>query len=338
MISNNIKSLINEEYDKLRKQREEYEKEYNEKLYMAIPVVEEIDKEISLLAVKWAYKVVTDGITPDEAVAIVERKREELKAKKAKLIADANFAPFSELPYKCSKCCDTGETDGVKCSCYKEYLRKYMIEGAKQVSHFACDIEKDNFANFNFEYYDKTVYQNSGISPFDNMVRVVNYCKKYCASFSESSPNLFFNGASGLGKTFLANCITNELLAEGYTVVYQSAASMFRFLEDYKFDRVDRESNEQYYKSIYDCELLIIDDLGTEFPTAYTNSVFFDLLNTRLLNNKKTLISTNTTVRDIEKRYTERVSSRILGEFRIISLVGSDIRRKKMEANNGGNR
>ena len=111
---------------------------------------------------------------------------------------------------------------------------------------------------------------------------------------------------------------------------------MFRFLEDYKFDKVDREANEDYNKSIYDCELLIIDDLGTEFPTTYTSSVFFDVLNTRLLNNRKTIISTNTSVRDVEKRYTERISSRILGEFRILTLIGSDIRRRKLESKNGG--
>lgn len=334
MVSNSIKAMIEAEYKKLREQRELYEKEYTDNLYSSIPLVEEIDKEISILAVKWAYKVVTDGITPEEALSTVERKREELKAKRAQIMKNAGFAPFKQLPFKCEKCGDTGRVGDEKCTCYKQHLRRFMMESAKQVSHFSCDIENDVFDNFKFEYYDREVHPTLGLSPYDNMKKVFSYCKRYCEGFGEGSPNIFFNGTSGLGKTFLSNCIANALLAEGHTVVYQSSASMFRFLEDYKFDKVDRESCEDYYKSIYDCELLIIDDLGTEFPTAYTNSVFFDLLNTRLLNNRKTIISTNTTMKDIEKRYTERVSSRIVGEFRIVYLIGSDIRRKKVE--NGG--
>lgn len=336
MTPNSIKSLVEAEYIKLRNQREDHEKEYKTNLYTALPEVEEIDKEIAILAVKWAYKVVTDGITPDDAVSTVEKKREELKAKRAKIIASAHFSEYIDLPYKCTKCKDTGSVDGKKCTCYQEYLRKFMIDAAKKVSHFSCDIEKDTFSNFKFEYYDKDVHPSFGVSPFDNIKRVFSYCQKYCENFSPDSPNLFINGTSGLGKTYLANCITNELLAKGHSVVYQSAASMFRFLEDYKFDKVDRDENEEYNKSIYDCELLIIDDLGTEFPTTYTSSVFFDLLNTRLLNNKKTIISTNTSVRDIEKRYTERISSRIMGEFRILTLLGSDIRRRKLEGKDGG--
>lgn len=338
MISNSISERVAQEYENLRRQREDFEQDYKTKLYNALPVVEQIDKEISLLAVRWAYKVVTDGITPEQALENMEKTRDELNAKRAEIIRSAGFMPFEPLPFKCERCSDTGEIDGEKCQCYNEYLRKAMTESAKEISHFACDIEEDTFENFKFEYYDSCIIPAIGISPVENMKRIYSYCTKYCDTFGEKSPNLFLTGASGVGKTYLSNCIANQLLAKGHTVVYQSAASMFRFLEDYKFDRVDRDENNEYYKSIYDCELLIIDDLGTEFPTSYTNSVFFDLVNTRLLNNKKTVISTNTTVKDIEKKYTERVSSRIIGEFRILTLIGSDIRKKKMELNNGGKR
>lgn len=338
MISNSISDRIAHEYQKLLRQRENHEQDYKTKLYNALPVVEQIDKEISLLSVRWAYKVVTDGITPEQALETVEKKRDELNAKRAEFIFKSGIAPFKPLPYKCDICKDTGEIDGRRCQCYNEYLRRAMVDSAKEISHFSCDIEADTFQNFKFEYYDSAIIPSMGISPLENMKRIFSYCKKYCDTFCENSPNLFFTGASGVGKTYLTNCIANQLLSKGHTVVYQSAASMFRFLEDYKFDRSDRDENTEYYKSIYDCELLIIDDLGTEFPTSYTNSVFFDLINTRLLNNKKTIISTNTTVKDVEKKYTERISSRIIGEFRILTLIGSDIRKKKMELNNGGKR
>lgn len=338
MNSNSVKSLIADEYRKLREQREAYEKEYKENLYRTLPVVEQIDKEIAVLAVKWAYKVVTDGIAPEDALATVEQKRDELNRRRAKIIEESGIAPYSPIPYKCNLCSDTGVVGEEKCACYKAHLRKFMMDSASEVSHFSCNIEKDTFENFRFDYYDASdIHPVIKVSARDNIKNAYNFCKKYCQTFCDSSPNLFITGSSGLGKTYLANCITNELLGSGHTVVYQSAASMFRFLEDYKFDRVDREANNDYYHSIYDCELLIIDDLGTEFPTAYTNSVFFDLINTRLLNNKKVVISTNTNVKDIEKRYTERVSSRIIGEFVMISLFGKDIRRKKLELKNGGN-
>lgn len=337
MTANSVKSLINDEYRKLREQRELYDEEYKNSLYKYLPQVEEIDKEIALLAVRWAYKVVTDGITPDEAVASVESKREMLKAQREEIIKKSGFAPYKPLPYKCNICKDTGNIGDDKCICYKQYLRKYMMESSSLVSNFSCNIENDTFENFRFDFYDRDeIHPVIKVSSYDNIKNAYNYCKKYCLNFNETSPNLFITGSSGLGKTYLTNCITNELLGNGYSVVYQSAASMFRFLEDYKFDKIEREANENHYKSIYDCDLLIIDDLGTEFPTTYTNSVFFDLLNTRILNNKKLIISTNTNIKDIEKRYTERVSSRIIGEFVMISLFGKDIRRKKLEMKNGG--
>ena len=329
MPENNITSNVEKYYKDLKRQRDIYNENYVNTVYERLPIIKEIDKEISFLALKCATMVIKEGISADEALRIMNDKRDELNRQKSNIIKNSDIPPFEELPYKCSLCQDTGLIGSEICRCYKELVRKYMIEHSKKISHFSCDIQNDTFDNFKFDYYGNEIIQKLGVSPKENIKRIFAYCKKYCENFGPGSPNLFFNGSSGLGKTYMSNCIANALLAEGISVVYQSAARMFTFLEDYKFGNVDRDEYNEFYNSIFDCDLLIIDDLGTEFSTAYTNSVFFDLLNTRLLNNKKTIISTNTSMRDIEKKYTERVSSRIIGDYTILYFVGEDIRKIK---------
>ena len=321
-----IKELISEEYKNLKKQREDYEKQYNERIYANIPEIEDIDNEISSLAIVCASDVVKGLKSVDEAFEQMENRRDELNALRAKLIENKGIEPFVPLAYKCNLCSDTGVIDGKKCVCYKNKVRKYMIDSSKKISDFSCEIDNDTFENFKIGYYDKTVISKIGISPFDYMKGIFKKCKDYCDNFGSSSDNLFFTGEPGRGKTYMANCIANELLSKGYTVVYHTSYRLFQFLEDYKFGKIDYDEFQYMYRSIYDSDVLIIDDLGTEFITAYTCSVFFDVINSRLLNNKKMIISTNLSMNDMSKNYTERVASRLKGEFSAIHFIGSDIR------------
>lgn len=322
-------SYIDEQYKKISRARKEHENAYTNALYAEVPEIKKIDTDISLLALRCASSVIKEGITVEEALSRLEQQRESMLARRAALVAASRTGEYVPLSYQCAKCRDKGYVDGKLCDCAKKKLRKYMMDSAKRISKFSCEIEKDTFENFRLDYYPKEVIQKYGVSPFDNMRRILSFAKKYCDVFPETSDNLFFNGASGLGKTFLANCIANELLSQGYMVIYQTAYSMFKFLEDYKFGKVDRDDYEENYNAIYDCDLLIIDDLGTEFVTSYTCSVFFDVLNSRLMAGKKTLISTNLTVKDLAKIYSERVSSRVLGDFALQYFIGDDIRIKK---------
>lgn len=322
-------SYIKEQYQKISRARAEHKEAYTQALYAEVPEIKKIDTDISLLALRCASSVIKEGITVEQALSRLEMQRDAMLARRAALVAASRTGQYVPLPYQCAKCRDTGYVDGKLCGCAKAKLRKYMMESARRISKFSCEIEKDTFENFRLDYYPRDVVEKYGVSPFDNIRRILSFAKKYCEVFDESSDNLFFNGASGLGKTFLANCIANELLSRGYMVIYQTAYSMFKFLEDYKFGKVDRDEYEENYNAIYDCDLLIIDDLGTEFVTSYTCSVFFDVLNSRLMSGKKTLISTNLTVKDLGKIYSERVSSRVLGEFAIQYFIGDDIRIKK---------
>ena len=325
----NMNSYVEKQYQKLNKIRQDHENAYMESLYMAVPEIKKIDNEISLIALRCATRVIKEGITPDEAIVIMNEKRDELLCVRKELLKRANFPEYTPLPYECPDCQDTGRTEDGFCSCYHEKLRKYMIDNAKSVGNFSCDIQKDTFSNFRLDYYSAEKSDKFGVSPRDNMKSILTECRRFCDNFETVGGNLFFNGTSGLGKTFLANCIANELLSKGHSVIYQTSHKMFQFLEDYKFSKIDREEYDGAYNAIYDCDLLIIDDLGTEFVTSYTCSVLFDVINSRLLNNKKTLISTNLTVKDIAKTYSERVSSRIIGDFSIHYFFGSDIRIQK---------
>ena len=325
----NMNSYVEKQYQKLKKIRDDHERIYMENLYEAVPQIKNIDNEISLIALRCATRVINEGITPDEAIVIMNKKRDELLLSRKELLKGANYPEYTPIPYECSLCGDTGRVGDKLCSCYRDRLRKYMIDNAKSVGNFSCDIQNDTFDNFRLDYYSAEKSDKFGISPRDNMKSILTECRRFCDSFGENSDNIFFNGTSGLGKTFLANCIANELLSKGHSVIYQTSHKMFQFLEDYKFSKIDREEYRGAYNAIYDCDLLIIDDLGTEFVTSYTCSVLFDVINSRLLNNKKTLISTNLTVKDIAKTYSERVSSRIIGDFSIHYFFGSDIRIQK---------
>ena len=336
MENNTMIEYISDQYKQLNKQRREHCEQYDRYVYETLPQIKEIDDEIACLAINFAAQVSKGKLTVDEALQCIEIRRSELIYQKNELMAKAGIKPYEPLPYRCSFCKDSGIVNGEKCVCYKKKVRQYMIDNAKKISSFSCDIDKDTFGALSMQYYDRNVIPKLGISPFEYMSGIVKKCREYCDNFGADSDNLFFSGEPGRGKTYMANCIANELLSKGYSVIYQTAYKLFQFLEDYKFGKLDRDSYEETSRAIYDCDMLIIDDLGTEYITAYTCSVFFDVINSRLLNNKKTLISTNLSMGDMAKNYTERVASRIKGEFNAMHFIGSDIRVLKRNAKNNG--
>ena len=197
------------------------------------------------------------------------------------------------------------------------------VEGSRELSF---SFENDRFENFSFKWYSEAVDSTLKTSPLENMKMVYKDCVLFCENFATEFQNLFFYGNTGTGKTFMANCIANDLISKGYKVVYQSAYKLCQFMEDYKFNRIERVPNTALYENIYNADLLIIDDLGTEFGTAYTCSVIFDILNTRFMNKKSTIISSNLSMTNIQKKYTDRVSSRIMGYFEMMRFMGEDIR------------
>lgn len=309
------------------KKQEKYQSDLravNDEIYSYFPQIKEIDNKISLLALKHANRIITENITPEEAVKTVKTEKDALLAQRDKILSSCNRT-FIYPKYDCPICNDTGSINGQRCGCYADLAKKIIsvqTDGSKSVSF---DMQNDVFENFSLDWYSKEIIDSKlNVSPYDIMKIAYNKAIAFCNDFSSS--NLYFYGNSGTGKTFLASCIANELVKKGYKVIYQSSYKLFQFMEDYKFCRIDRDANSKFYESIYNCDLLIIDDLGTEFGTAYTCSVLFDILNTRLVNGKSTIISTNLAFPNLESKYTERVYSRIVGNFDVIRFIGDDIR------------
>ncbi len=326
--SKTLHDKVMKEYEKKQQNRNaESLKNLNE-LYDIYPEVKQIDNEISTLAIKHAARIISEGITPENAVEAVKSEKDILLKKREMILKDY---VQSDTGYSCSICKDTGTINGNKCKCYMETLKKIMLSQIDGSKNLSFDFENDTFDNFSLSWYSKETDPKIHVSPYENMESVYRICRMFCADFDKEKGNLYFCGPSGTGKTFMASCIANELMRNGYSVVYQSAYKLFQFMEDYKFCRIEREANISMYDSIYNCDLLIIDDLGTEFGTAYTCSVLFDVLNTRLLNEKSTIISTNLSLGNLEKKYTDRVASRIIGNFELIRFMGDDIRIAKKQ-------
>ncbi|MGN1012341.1 MAG: ATP-binding protein [Clostridia bacterium] len=230
-----------------------------------------------------------------------------------------------EPKYECTKCNDTGYVGNKMCSCFNQAL---INESFKQSN--ICKLKDENFETFDFGYYssnnDKEKY---GIekSPLENIDAIRKLAYNFSHNLDEpSQKNLLFTGSTGLGKTFLANCVAAETIKQGKSVIYQTAPILLDKMVDFKFKLNKTEAEREEYDKIFTVDLLILDDLGTEAMNNAKFSELFNILNTRLLKDKKILISTNLTPQDIKREYEERIFSRFVGDFIICRFVGEDIR------------
>ena len=222
-----------------------------------------------------------------------------------------------DVHYTCPKCEDKGFVNGIMCDCFKDLLKS--LEYEKLCSKLPID--SCRFDNFKLDYYP----DGAGTSPRRRMESVLNYCKTYATDFSRRSPSLLLYGKTGLGKTHLSLAVAGKAVESGYGVIYTSAQNLFNKLEKEKFGRSDGNTEE----TIFDCDLLIIDDLGAEFTTQFTVSALYNIINSRELEGKPTIISTNLTPEQLTSAYSERIASRILSNFVMLYFDGSDIRQIK---------
>lgn len=234
------------------------------------------------------------------------------------LLKNAGFPEnWLDVRYSCKKCEDKGFVNGIMCDCFKELLKS--LEYEKLCSNLP--VNNCRFDNFKLDYYPDGI----GTSPRQRMESVLNYCKTYATDFSKKSSNLLLYGQTGLGKTHLSLAIAGKVVEAGYGVIYSSAQNLFNKLEKEKFGRSDGNTEE----NILDCDLLIIDDLGTEFTTQFTISALYNIVNSRELESKPTIISTNLLPDKLEATYSQRITSRILSNYVMLYFDGTDIRQIK---------
>ena len=330
MNSDNLKNLLIK-YDQKRNNAIALANQKKYDIYDKFPELEQVDNEINILSINQIKQVLTsqDKSSVDE----LKVKISNLRKKREKILADNKIKSKDFEPvFECKKCNDTGYINtpngNTLCSCIKQKL--YNIEYNNSNIY---DIKNQTFANFKLDCYsdivDKEKY-GQRLSPRDNIISIKKICEKFIENFDDSTQeNLLFSGNTGLGKTFLSSCIANEMIARGKTVLYQTAPIMLDSIIDYKFGKTSND----IINSIYNVDLLIIDDLGTETKNTLKITELFNIINTRLLNqdNKvtKTIISTNLSLQDLYDIYEERIVSRIIGNYNACYFYGDDIRRIK---------
>lgn len=247
-------------------------------------------------------------------------KSKELVAKREKLLVQNGFAPDALKPqYTCSYCEDKGFIDGRICKCHRELLIELM---RKQVSRLA-PIDKCTFSNFSLDYY--SVQPNeTGISPRNRAEKVLEACRNYSQNFSMDSKNLLFVGGAGLGKTHLSLAIMNVVINKGYYACYGTSQNICDDLQSEQFGRTDNITYTK--KQVLNCDLLVLDDLGTEIENQYSIATLYNIINTRILSGKPTIISTNHNIGSFDDKYDKRITSRLMGEYVQLYLFGDDIR------------
>ncbi len=259
-----------------------------------------------------------------EELAALQRQTADRTA--ALLQTHALPADFMEPVYDCPDCRDTGFLpDQSACAC----LKKAFIKRAYQQSNLILTLKRHNFAAFSFTVYDEATDPEYGISPRENMRTILDVCRRFAADFGTGSRNLLLHGPSGLGKSFLCSCIAKEVLDNGFSVIYLSAPEFFGFFEKYHFHHGEETVDYDFLESLYECDLLILDDLGTEVISSVTQSDLFQTINRRINEQKCTVISTNFSISQLSQVYSERITSRILGEYEPLLFFGSDIRKRR---------
>ncbi|MCI9137138.1 MAG: ATP-binding protein [Lachnospiraceae bacterium] len=300
-------------------------------VYGRFPRLGEIDEAISSISVAHAKKLI-DG--DDTAFIHLKEELSLLIEEKHALLKSHGYPEnYFEPPYHCPDCKDTGYIGQEKCHCFKQAA----IDLIYTQSNIRQILEKENFQNFSYEYYsDSLVNPSTGLTSLATAQQAVALCMDFISTFDVEFKNLFFYGDTGIGKTYLSNCVAKELLDSGHSVIYFTASSLFHIFEKNTFGR-GKEYHEDY-QNIFDCNLLIIDDLGTELSNTFTTSQLFTCLNERILRRKSTIISTNLSLGQFVEIYSERTFSRISSNYTMIKLFGNDIRiQKKLGQNSRPN-
>ncbi len=310
-----------------RRQAEETAQDNLERFFEKCPRAREIRREMGRNGANAAIAVLSGGNVREQLTQMKEQGM-ALKEEYDKLLAEHHVTQSDVTPqYQCSRCKDTGFVDGRMCQCLKNLQRQMAFQRLSM----DAPLENSTFEEFSLEYYreDEKAYRQ--------MEKVLAACKRYADNFRADSPSFLFWGGTGLGKTHLSLAIAGKAIEKGFGVVYGSAQSFAVALERERFLREqDMAEDADVQSQLTDCDLLILDDLGTEASSNYVKSAFYDIINSRMMKNKPTLISTNLTMKDLEKRYTPRFTSRIAGYYSKVQFLGNDVRLQKRRRKTAG--
>lgn len=316
-------------FEEDRQERENRFQQRRESIFRRQPRLREIDAELRATASHIITSALRQGTDPLPALKVIRDENLSLQEEKGRLLEKMNL-PRDCLEEKpaCALCGDTGYRGGELCRCLRQY---YAREQRKELSRM-LDLAGQSFETFSLDWYAEEALPGLGISPRENMEWICRVCKRYAEQFAApGSGNLLLTGPPGLGKTFLSAAVAREVSGDGWSVVYDTAAHIFQRFEDRKFGREEGEEADGDVTRVLTCDLLILDDLGTEMTTAFVQSALYQILNTRLMERRPTILSTNLKVAELAGRYGAQTASRIEGEYQILTFFGRDIRLLRKE-------
>lgn len=284
-------------------------------IYSTIDGYQAIDESVASVSVAQGKKMLAGD---SAALGQLKEKLHALSAYRSRLLVENGYPEnFLQPLFDCPDCKDTGYVQGQKCHCFRqaEIALLYEQSNLKQV------LEKENFNTLSYAFFEGDALVSYR--------KAVEKCKNFAGNFKTGYQNLFFYGTVGTGKTFLTNCIAKACIEQGCSVIYFSAANLFDLLSRNAYNFKNQDEMSSLCSNLYSCDLLVIDDLGTETASAFTLSHFFTCLNERLLRKKSIIISTNLSLEDCRNRYQDRIFSRITSNFEFCKLTGPDIRISK---------
>ena len=306
--------------ERLAQARSERERENREHLRIAYeqqPRLREIDRQLRVTMAGAARAAFAGG----EALSLMEKAKAEnlaLQREREQIISACFEEGFLDETPICPTCSGLGFVGSAMCECLAELCRQ---EQKKELTFLSAG--RESFDQFRLDYYsDKPT--PAGYVPRVIMEKTYQTCRRYAFSFHEKAGNLLFSGNTGLGKTFLSACIARTVADQGYSVVYESAGKLFQTLEKARFEANDE--NRRAAAKYAECDLLIVDDLGTELPGQFVTAALYSLINDRLLETKPTIISTNLSEEELVRRYNPQIASRLRGSYKRVAFVGDDIR------------
>ncbi|UOO37780.1 ATP-binding protein [Oscillospiraceae bacterium CM] len=295
-----------------------------EEVYAAVPRVRTLDNALKASVIDVIGVALKNSKDPSAAIADIRDANLSLQEERVRALRNAGFpADYLDDAYRCATCRDTGYVGTEICSCLAAF---YKEEQAASLSSL-YKLGEETFERFDLSWYDNAPDALSGISPREQMTLVFETCADYAARFDARAANLYLSGGTGLGKTFLSACIARVVSEKGYSVVYETASAVFSTFEEEKFSKnVDLSSSREEIRRYLGCDLLILDDLGTEMTTSFTVSALYELVNTRLNRGKKTIISSNLPADELRSKYSQQIASRIEGDYHVLNFCGRDIR------------
>ncbi len=320
-LSNMQYNAIMREYDEKRSFHTGEQARRQEEIYEKIPRIAELDRETSSLAVQQARRLLSGDAS---AVEDLKKEYSRIGQEKTALLENAGYpADYLEMRYDCPECRDTGYVNGQKCRCFKQRELEILC----QQSRVWDRLEKENFSTCTDRYYSDTqTVEGTNLSVRAYMRGVIGQCRRFAENFDAEGGNLVLYGSTGVGKTFLAGCIAKELIDRLHSVVYLSASEFFERMEKEYFSSDREQTGDTETQMILGCDLLIVDDLGTELSNSWTNSQLFSCLNERLMRKVSTIITTNMSPGGLGRMYSERIGSRLIENYKFLFLPPGDIR------------